>query len=454
MAPSASSPTVGSYGGRATANGRSHHTNGNSDRSANTEVKSPSENATRAIETIQQTFENALAAITILPEENRTLKAQIIELKAKLAIFEAEKGKVEKIAAKAQSDLVKERKKHVEQNEKLHRLASNFTTQYETFKAGHEKKHEGKQLVLEETNVNKEEDNKSTAEIKSLQQKLLIDRKTYAKEKEAWEEKHDFLARIRDLGTEISSLEIEHRQTLGAADRRNADLFLLNSKLELELNNLKKQKKTKKKPTLKIEGYESIAEMYHRNYHQLNRQWGSLHEELAEIKEDLVEAQLEMVKIQPLLQKAVDARMCFLAQAKEDVMDSAAEESDKVAIKAGNAAVYRADGEADALMFTAGLVRDPEAWSLVFEELYGAPPHDYHMLANGCKRYKDCEVAIRMDKSLMGGRGPTDLREEAKRYLQILYDHYDGELFRAEELIEDVVDELERVTERLVGTSS
>jgi len=176
MAPSALSPSTGNHVTQPTTNGKPHHVNGKSDGSTNTEVKSPLNDVMKAIETIQQTFESALATITTSEDGFGLLRAENTELKTKVAILEAEKIRAEKSVAKAGDDLAREKTEDAEQIEKLQILASSFTTQYETFKAAHESKYEENKAALLEIQALRQGRGEANLDSISLAEELILQR--------------------------------------------------------------------------------------------------------------------------------------------------------------------------------------------------------------------------------------------------------------------------------------
>lgn len=120
---------------------------------------------------------------------------------------------------------------------------------------------------------------------------------------------------------------------------------------------------------------------------------------LCEEKEDLEcqvqQLESEMKEKSVLLQTAVDVRLRYLALAKKRLFVGKENTSDAALIKAGTLAADLANGTADDVMITNGLVPNPQQWLRVYEKLYAEKPGNSDERPKNLQKTLDCEVSIK-----------------------------------------------------------
>jgi DNA repair exonuclease SbcCD ATPase subunit len=240
-----------------------------------------------------------------------------------------------KDAATARDELAKARTKYADQTRKLQAEGSNFKKQYDELKANHEERDDNR-VALEQERTARQKRERLTMENKALQRKIASDNTTHSKERDASKESNETLStQVKDFEVQVSSLQKQlsgMRQTLDVIAGRNKELVAMNDKLEIYSNDLQMVNKIKGELRTSIELCESLKarnrdlsakeehfhylEVIQKDKEKADKRCEKLQETVENFEvriQDLLD-ELEVKK--PLVQKAVDIRMRFLAQAK------------------------------------------------------------------------------------------------------------------------------------------
>jgi hypothetical protein len=176
---------------------------------------------------------------------------------------------------------------------------------------------------------------------------------------------------------------------------------------------------------------------------------------IKDLKSEVLALESERDLKAPILQIGIDVRLRNFEHARETLLNTSRDESNRALITNGNTAAHRANGAVDAAMFQADLVPDEyiEDAEEIFSEMYEVEPSKYGCWSPKVLRLIDCRATVNTVKAFRGRNASSDLRDEHAEIDSRLIDLHKSmaqRTFESNREVDELIQKLELLTTEIV----